>query len=141
LLFQNWFLPWFDLPSPHCHLCPQVPGGKRHQGDLPLTLFTEYLPSKLFSLSKSEVRAGWPLTVPGQLQNELGRVMQTITEDRFATAFWQLCEHCFKYIQIGNEKLKNKHLSNSNCCIFIGILKFDFYSTSYQVKPLVIRCK
>jgi hypothetical protein len=30
-------------------------------------------PSELFTLSKREVRASWPLAVAGQLQDELGR--------------------------------------------------------------------
>jgi hypothetical protein len=25
LSFQEWFLPWIDSPSPHCHLCPRFP--------------------------------------------------------------------------------------------------------------------
>ncbi len=69
----GWFLSWVDSPSPLYHLCPRVPGGERCQDDIPPTLFTGYHPSELFPLSKNEVRAGWLLEVPGQLQDELGR--------------------------------------------------------------------
>ncbi len=73
LLFQDWFLSSVDSPSRLCHLCPKVPGGKKCPNDPPPTLFSRFYPNKLFSLSKNEVGAGWPLTVPGQLQDELGR--------------------------------------------------------------------
>ncbi len=46
-------------------------GGDDEQGDLEASLFTKYRHSWLFSLLKSEVEAGWPLSVAGQLQDEL----------------------------------------------------------------------
>jgi hypothetical protein len=51
--------------KPHCCLCPIAPYSKMHQDDPPPTLFIGYHLSELFSLSKSEVRAGWHLAVPG----------------------------------------------------------------------------
>jgi hypothetical protein len=74
LPLQDWFLSWVNSPSPHCDLCPGAPGGERRQDFPPPTLRIGYHPSKPFSLSKSDVRAGWPLAVPGQLQEELGRL-------------------------------------------------------------------
>jgi hypothetical protein len=91
----GWFLSWVDSPSPHYHLCPRVSGGERCQDDIPPTLFTGYHPSELFPLSKNEVRAGWLFEVPGQLQDELGRAMQTIPEDEFANTLWRLYEIIF----------------------------------------------
>jgi hypothetical protein len=61
-----------QLTMSHCHLCPRVPNSKRCQDNHPSTLPTGYHPSGLFSLSKCEVRAGWPLAVPRQLQDKLG---------------------------------------------------------------------
>jgi hypothetical protein len=39
----------------------------------PPPLFARYHPSRLFSLFKSEVGAGWPLSVSGQLEDDLSR--------------------------------------------------------------------
>ncbi len=41
--------------------------------DIPPALCAGYCTSRLFSLSKSEVRASWLVPVPGQLQEEVGR--------------------------------------------------------------------
>ncbi len=65
------------------------------------------IPQQIFSLSKSEVRAGWPLIVSGQLQDELGMGMLTITRDEFAPTFRQWYEHCNKCIQIEDDFHKN----------------------------------
>jgi hypothetical protein len=94
LLFQDRFLSWVNSQSSHCHLCPRVPGVERHHDDPPPTLFIGYYPSGLFFLSKSEVRGGWPLNCPGQLQDELVGVMLTSAEEEFATAFWRWYECC-----------------------------------------------
>jgi hypothetical protein len=58
-------------------------------------LHPPYLPhitsTGFFSLFESEVSAGWPLTVPRQLQDKLSwaGVMSTIAkDDGFATTFW-----------------------------------------------------
>jgi hypothetical protein len=136
LLFQVWFPSWVNSPSPHCHLCPRVLGGERHQYNLSHTLFTGYLPSELISLSKSEATAGWPLTVPGQLQDKLGRghadYRQRWVHHGLLAILWALLQVHSDRQWLSWEKLGNKHLSNYNHSLFIEIFKFDFYSTSYM---------
>ncbi len=94
-----------NTSSPHCHLCPWVPGSERHQDNPPPSVFTGYQRSELFSLSKREVRAGWPLAAQDSSKMSWEKVMQTIAEDEFSTAFQRLYERCCKCIQIGKDYL------------------------------------
>jgi hypothetical protein len=74
-------------PNPHCRLSPVVSGIEKGQDDPPPSLFARSRPTGLFLFPRGEVRANWPLTIAGQLQDELGGVVRTIPSDKFSSAF------------------------------------------------------
>jgi hypothetical protein len=84
----------------------------------------------LFPRVKSEL-AGLS-TVPGQLQDELGRGYADHCQRWVCHTFWRgmsAAISAFGSEWLPWETLQNKHLSNSNCCLFIKIFKFGFDST------------
>jgi hypothetical protein len=53
-------------------------------------------------------RVNWPLAVPGQLQDKLGRghADRCQTKHQFSNAFWRWYERCNKCIGIGENHLE-----------------------------------
>ncbi len=85
----------------------------------PPTQFTGYHPSKLFSLSKSEARACWPLT-PFKM-SWIG-VTQTISEvlHPLLAVVWARLQVHSDWWWLPWEKFINKHHFNSNHCFFLN---------------------
>jgi hypothetical protein len=84
LLFQDWFLSWVDSPSRLCHLCPKVPGDKKHQDDPHPPYSLDITPTNffLFPRVKSEL-FGLSLSHDSFKTSWVG-VLQTIAKDEFA---------------------------------------------------------
>ncbi len=89
--------------SSHCRLSVQdLKWRLSCQYDLAAFLFARYHPARLFfPIPYSEVRSGWLLVVPGQLQDELVESHPNHRVDEFAAANSTVDDRCQKYIQIG----------------------------------------
>ncbi len=69
---QDWFLKRDDSKVHTAASVQDFNSWRRHK-DCPLpALITWYCPSGLISALENEVKAGWHLVVPGELQGELG---------------------------------------------------------------------
>jgi hypothetical protein len=102
LSFQDWIL--YKTPNPHRY---RVQHFKLHwirRDDLPPILVARYRPSGLFFSFWGQAIVGWPLAVQEEVQDGCDGVIQTITKDKFADAFWQGMDCREKYVQIGCDK-------------------------------------
>jgi hypothetical protein len=80
------------LDKPQASTPPSLsrsPWWQKASATIPIHPICQMLPQQTFSPSNREVRGGWPLAALEQLQDELGRAMQTIAEDEMAITFVQ----------------------------------------------------
>ncbi len=123
-------------PGPHCCFGQGLLVAAKHQDYLPAILFTEYHHSDFFLFHRGDVRAGRPLTVPGQPQDEFrGGGPNYLQKTSLLLPFgsrWTMAKSRSESARTGPKKSRNKRVWKMICTEVIMSCAWTVYISFYQ---------